>query len=195
MRPYLEGVEVVGFDPADSRGFPDGFLFSGPVNMGRGAYSGAQFLPGMIDEVRIWNVSLTGSEIAAGMATERRGDELGLVRYYPFGAQQITTEGTDRYAADLSPQGDPARLSSAATIQASGPVLNRVPSMAPIADASVPLGSELHLDLVATDPDSDALTYTVVGHPSGAQLTGNHFSWRPAPAQLGAPNLGDCRAR
>ncbi len=39
---------------------------------------------GVMDDVRIWNVARTQSEIQANMNTELAGTESGLVAYYPF---------------------------------------------------------------------------------------------------------------
>jgi len=53
--------------------------------------SNARFLPGLIDEVRIWNYARTPSEIQASMTHELRGTEAGLVGYWTFNDGQGTT--------------------------------------------------------------------------------------------------------
>ena len=50
-----------------------------------GSHIGIQeFLNGNIDEVRIWNIARTTSEINASMNCELQGNETGLVAYYNF---------------------------------------------------------------------------------------------------------------
>jgi hypothetical protein len=49
-----------------------------------GAFSGANYFRGIIDEVRIWNVVRSAAEIAANINCELSGDEYGLIAYYNF---------------------------------------------------------------------------------------------------------------
>lgn len=66
-------------------------------------------------------------------------------------------------------------------------VLNRAPTLDVIESITVPEGALVQLQLAASDPDGDALTYAIADAPEGATLdpdTGA-FSWRPAPAQAG----------
>jgi hypothetical protein len=53
--------------------------------------SNARFVPGLIDEVRIWNYALTLAEIQESMNHELRGTEAGLVGYWKFNEGQGTT--------------------------------------------------------------------------------------------------------
>jgi hypothetical protein len=53
--------------------------------------SNARFLPGLIDEVRIWNRARTLAEIQESMTHELRGTEAGLVGYWKFNDGQGTT--------------------------------------------------------------------------------------------------------
>ena len=53
--------------------------------------SNARFVPGLIDEVRIWNYALTLAEIQESMSHELRGNEAGLVGYWKFNDGQGTT--------------------------------------------------------------------------------------------------------
>ncbi len=67
---------------------------SSPVQIGT---HGNQYWPGMVDEVRIWNVARTHEEILSTMNAPLTGDEPGLAGYWNF------DDGT---AADLSPNGN-----------------------------------------------------------------------------------------
>ena len=53
--------------------------------------SNARFVPGIIDEVRIWNHALSVSQIQESMGHELRGTEAGLVGYWRFDEGQGTT--------------------------------------------------------------------------------------------------------
>jgi len=52
-----------------------------------------RFFDGKIDEVRIWNVARTGSEITTAMGTELTGSETGLVGYWNMNAGTGTAVG------------------------------------------------------------------------------------------------------
>ncbi|MEK9138422.1 MAG: LamG-like jellyroll fold domain-containing protein [Bacteroidota bacterium] len=64
-------------------------------NISIGAYSWNNhsqhntFLNGIIDEVRIWNVSRTASQIQAGMNSELSGTEAGLLGYWKFNGNAL----------------------------------------------------------------------------------------------------------
>ncbi len=53
------------------------------LNIGSGE-TGAHYFNGTIDEMRIWNVARTASQIQASMNAELAGSETGLVAYYNF---------------------------------------------------------------------------------------------------------------
>ncbi|MBT3590374.1 MAG: LamG domain-containing protein [Candidatus Marinimicrobia bacterium] len=65
---------------------------SGDVSIGRnkdtkfhsGDYNTAKYFAGMIDEVRLWNVERTASQIAVKKDTVLAGNESGLTAYYNF---------------------------------------------------------------------------------------------------------------
>ena len=50
-----------------------------------GSGTSGDFFQGEVGEVRIWNVARTQAELQANGLTRLRGDEPGLVAYYPFG--------------------------------------------------------------------------------------------------------------
>ena len=54
---------------------------------------------GFVDEVRIWNVARSQSEIRANKNISLLGNEAGLVGYWKFdeGAGQIVSDSTDNY--------------------------------------------------------------------------------------------------
>ena len=74
-----------------------------PVEIGREGPFWNQY-NGALDEIRLWNVARSQSQIQAGMPAELTGAESGLVGYWRF------NEGTGGIAGDSSPWGQPATL-------------------------------------------------------------------------------------
>ena len=62
---------------------------------------------------------------------------------------------------------------------------NRAPVLAALADASVARGVTFTRTLSATDPDGDAVTYSLVTGPVGMTLSGATLSWATASAAPG----------
>ena len=66
-----------------------------------------------------------------------------------------------------------------------GSAANRPPVIAPIGDQTATEGTELRMRVTATDPDGDALTYSLAGAPAGMNIdpaTGV-LTWTPAEDQ------------
>ena len=75
-----------------------------PINIGASPGFGGRHFNGVIDEVRIWSVARSQSEIADNMSVDLTGAEAGLVGYYPM------NEGTGNVAGDISSTGNNASL-------------------------------------------------------------------------------------
>jgi hypothetical protein len=99
---YIDGVSValVRFNNAAYVAMEN---LSGALQIGREGPNWKQY-DGGLDELRMWNVARTASEIQASMATELGGAEAGLVAYWKF------NEGIDATAADDSPADHTATL-------------------------------------------------------------------------------------
>ncbi|SVD27327.1 uncharacterized protein METZ01_LOCUS380181, partial [marine metagenome] len=67
----------------------------------------ALFFPGIIDEITIWNTTLTQEEIQSHMSTELNGNETGLVGYWNF------NEGTGTTASDATSNGNDGTINGA----------------------------------------------------------------------------------
>jgi tetratricopeptide (TPR) repeat protein len=73
-------------------------FFDGPIgvsnqhlNLGRNERWGHRYCSASFSEFRIWNLARTGKEIRAAMSTRLKGDESGLVGYWPFDRDTGTT--------------------------------------------------------------------------------------------------------
>jgi hypothetical protein len=111
IRGYVNGVEV---------GTPVVFTGSAPtgsetIRVGASAYSSA--ITGIYDEVRIWNVARTGTQIADYKDTQASGSETGLVACWHF------NEGTGTSAADATTGGHTLTLSGTTWNTSSYPTL------------------------------------------------------------------------
>ncbi len=76
---------------------------------------GGLYYQGLIDEVRIWSVTRSGSEIAGAMNARLTGSEAGFVGYWTF------DEGAGDVAADATGNGHDGRLGSAVGADANDP--------------------------------------------------------------------------
>jgi hypothetical protein len=89
------------------------------------------------------------------------------------GAYSVTFTASDGKAQDSE------------TVTISVANVNRPPALAAIGDRSVDEDNTLALTLSAADPDGTGLTYSATGLPSGANFTGQNFTWTPAADQIG----------
>jgi len=64
--------------------------------------------------------------------------------------------------------------------------VNRAPVLGPIGNQSVNENALLSFSVSATDPDGQAITYSVSGLPAGAIFTSQTFTWTPSYDQAGA---------
>ncbi len=94
---------------------------------------------------------------------------------------------------------DPSGLQASVSLIITVSAVNRAPAFAPLADVRVEAGTAVQVELAATDPDGDQLTYSIILADSteniltrGAQLAANVFSWTPATTDAG-PNLVSVR--
>ena len=87
MTLYRNGVQV-----AQATGVP---AFGAGTKVRIGAYNDAGFLfRGKMDEIRIWNVVRSQTEIQENMAAYLNGDETGLVAYYRFDQGKAEADNT-----------------------------------------------------------------------------------------------------
>ena len=76
-----------------------------PVSIGRQSGGGLAYA-GLADEIRIWNVARSESELAGAKDKQLTGNETGLVAYWQF------NEGSDDTVNDATGNGHTLRLGS-----------------------------------------------------------------------------------
>jgi gliding motility-associated-like protein len=121
-----------------------------------GAYAGTygQYFNGSLDEVRLWNIVKTQSEISASINSKISGSETGLVAYYDF--DNGTANGTNSGLTTLSNRSNTASINGTLTNFAlSGTTSNYVVGSIPPITAT---GSITSLSVGATLQLSNALT-------------------------------------
>jgi hypothetical protein len=147
---YIDGIPQELFSDA----VWDGTLRSVDmeVNIGRNPAQG-RYWHGRIDEVRVWSVARTGSQILQHMQTALDGTQVGLAGYYPMedGAGQVVT--------DASAQGNDGVLGVDAGVGGDDPAWSALvaPLTAGIADLA---GNSLDGEFVGSFPSGD-------GSPAG----------------------------
>lgn len=92
VKVYINGVLIGTEDAVGSLTPGDGVV----VNIGDNPTWTGRFFNGKIDEVRVWSIARTQTEIQDHMSIELNGDEAGLVAYYPM------NEGTGTTTEDVS---------------------------------------------------------------------------------------------
>jgi hypothetical protein len=76
-------------------------------------------------------------------------------------------------------------LSDTITVNVKINLVNRPPVLANPGNKTIPENQMLQITLSASDPDNDSLKFFMENAPSGSNLTGNTFSWRPGYTQAG----------
>jgi hypothetical protein len=130
-RILLDG-NVVASDTPSGHNVPHG----SNLTIGRG-FPGNPTFPGEMDEVRVWDVARSPSQIQATLGIRLAGDEPGLVVYYPM------DEGFGSLTADASGNGNTGRLQGTPPwALGARPIFDQVTSSRPVDGTN----SVLHLD-------------------------------------------------
>lgn len=200
MRLYVNGFSVKSI-PRTS----DIPVTNDPFVVGGGNSTGSyETYAGLIDEIRIWNLARTPSEIQEKMKRSLRGDEPGLVANWRF------DEGAGQEALDTSPNGITLRLGENTAVDTYDPTWtsNPIPDFLPVFTSAgeislarnryscssvieVQLGdldligaASATVELLATSGDSEALILLPASGAPGV-LSGT------LPTASGAATLGD----
>jgi hypothetical protein len=111
---YIDGV-VVPVTRINNAAYVAMENWTAPLELGC-EFVGYQSLNGGLDEVRLWNVVRTQSEVQSAMLSELTGTEPGLVAYWRF------NEGTGTTVADDGPGNHTATLYNTTTWMDGGPL-------------------------------------------------------------------------
>lgn len=95
MRIYVDGVEQASRSTSGSIS-----VFSEDLKIGEGFNNGSANFNGQIDEVRIWDIARSPSEIQAASITELQGNEVGLLGYWNFNEGSGGNNLLDQTGAD-----------------------------------------------------------------------------------------------
>ena len=140
MRLFINGVEV---GTTDFKGQKSFYESRKPLRIG---WTHEEERPtqspfvGFIDEVRIWNVARTGTEIRSDMNTQLTGDEPGLVAYWKF------DETTDGIVRDASPNKNDSRLIGNAKLESYTRPIFEISNPEQLAQAAAAYESALQFD-------------------------------------------------
>lgn len=98
---YINGELVNTTGSAPFSAYGSSKLAIGALAMGGGNYS--QYLAGHVDDIRIWNLARKPEQIARDSRWQLRGDEPGLLAYYPFD-EYIVQQGVPILSTSLQDQ-------------------------------------------------------------------------------------------
>jgi hypothetical protein len=163
MRLYIDGVLDVSLAYAGSGQTND---VDTPITIGRSVNVGtpAWFLDGQIDDVRVWSVARSQTEIQTLMNRSLSGNEVGLLAYWDLdeGSGQITYDATDNHnngqlGSTLVDDGnDPVWITSNAPL-----FYGTVPTLMPVWKALLLVYHNIDVDYVDHDGNPQHLTTTM----------------------------------
>ncbi len=182
MRLYINGAQV----NTTTSSFTIGVAGNGVV-IGDWSYGTGRNFPGKIDEVRIWNKTLSAAELAAHQNTAYCGNETGLVGYYQFdqGVRNGNNAGLTTLL-DLTANGNNGTLSGFAL---SGSASNWVEGQTNMAECVPPAPCSGTPAPGNTTGPSGALAGNTValGLQNATTGTGVNYQWYSSTASASGP--------
>ena len=147
---YVDGVAV----PV-TRGNNPAYVamenLTAPLQIGRESTLWRQY-DGALDELRLWNVARTPSQLQSAMTTELGGAEAGLVAYWRF------NEGVGGTVADDSPGNSTATLLNGPLWVYGGPMAPTEPDVTPPAITNIATSNLTASSVTVTFSTSEAAT-------------------------------------
>ena len=154
--------------------FVDG-VYKGDINIGMGSSTGnplligatdqinelpIEYFQGSIDEVRIWNVTLSETEIKDRMSCELIGDETGLIAYYQF--NQGFNNSDNSSVASLTDNSSNSNNGTLTNFALSGSTSNWVDN------STITTGESCSVttSIFKSDVDYDKVKYSLFPNPS-----------------------------
>jgi hypothetical protein len=146
FKGYLDGTQFGSGQGSKLWNHPGGIGIArnADTKFHTGDYSSARYFGGTIDEVRLWNVERTASQIAAKKDTVLAGNESGLTAYYNF------QENTGTTANDTQTQSNNDGSINNGASWTSGPVLSKMNSAA-FTNTTINLSSYSNSQLLANN--------------------------------------------
>jgi uncharacterized delta-60 repeat protein len=133
-------------------------------------------LSGTLAAAATGTVTILDGAASVGVAAVTSGTYALTVASFGLGTHTLTAryEGDDNHLPALS-----APLAQVVE------VTNNPPEITPVPDQAATWGALLSFPILASDPDGDALIFSLVAPPAGAVITsGGQFSWTPASDQV-----------
>ena len=146
FKGYLDGTQFGSGQGSKLWNHPGGIGIArnADTKFHTGDYSSARYFGGTIDEVRLWNVERTASQIAVKKDTVLAGNESGLTAYYNF------QENTGTTANDTQTQSNNDGSIKNGASWASGPVLSKMNNAA-FTNTTINLSSYPNSQLLANN--------------------------------------------
>ena len=146
FKGYLDGTQFGSGQGSKLWNHPGGIGIArnADTKFHTGDYSSARYFGGTIDEVRLWNVERTASQIAVKKDTVLAGDEPGLTAYYNF------QENTGSSANDTQTQSNNDGSIKNGASWTNGPTLSKMGSTA-FTNTTINLSSYANSQLLANN--------------------------------------------
>lgn len=166
FKGYLDGTQFGSGQGSKLWNHPGGIGIArnADTKFHTGDYSSARYFGGTIDEVRLWNVERTASQIAAKKDTVLAGNESGLTAYYNF------QENTGTTANDTQTQSNNDGSIKNGASWTDGPTLSKMGSTA-LTNTTINLSSYANNQLLANNELT--LSGSTVNGPGYIVVNGN----------------------
>jgi pimeloyl-ACP methyl ester carboxylesterase len=170
IRLYVNGIENTGSADGTGTSIKNS---AGSLHIGNDLFGQNRHFDGIIDEVRVWNVARTASEIVENMDNELVGDEAGLVGYWTFNGSSL--EDATANNNDLTAVNGP-------TFSSDTPFTGAPPAPDPVIVVPGILGSAEHSGVWEMDPilhtyDDLIATLDANGYTPGTDLFLFPYDW------------------
>jgi hypothetical protein len=142
QRLYINGVQVAATTGSFNIGYPNNSVVIGDWSNGTG-----RNFPGLIDEVRVWNKTVSAASLASHLHTAYCGNETGLVGYYQF--DQGVAYGNNAGVTTLNDLTANANNGTLSGFALNGFTSNWVPGQTDLGDC-VPVTCQVPIGLAAS---------------------------------------------
>lgn len=186
LSAYKDGVLVASIASRATLTVPGQTLYVGGI-IGNATQNWT--FEGQIDEVQIWNVARTDSEIAASMFGPLTGQETGLAAYYRMtngSGTTLTDDSGHNFTGSLLDGGSGVPANGPIVWESpgvfSGPIVINTPPTADPQAVATAEDTAAAITLTGSDVDGNPLTFRVTVPPTSGALTGTapNLTYTPA---------------